>query len=161
MKWLVSLFSFLTFAWMLNDFSHSESSINAQSIEQKLPAVISFEQEQTQLTLEQTWATLKQQHIDKINAAKKPEVKAEENKASGKFLTIGDKQYQLLGVFASSNEPFVLLKAKSQVLKKLIIGQELTDNIILTQITNSKITVKQGERTIDYKLFELSKNNEN
>lgn len=155
MKYLAAFFSLVT---VLNLFSavstNSEISINTEK-QFSVPNKINPIAKQSELNAEKDWlAYLNEVEQPKVVTAKiEPEINS-----PFPALTIGDKNYQLLGIFKQFQQPFILVKGVDTDLVKLQEGDELSEGITLQKITPSAIVILYGDKTINFKLFERSDN---
>lgn len=150
MKYLAVFFSLITVLSLFSSLA-TNNTINANAEKQfNVPAKINPIAELPQLNAEKDWLAY-------INEPEVVVPKAEpEKKPPFPALTIGDKNYQLLGIFKQNQQPFILVKGADTDLVKLQEGDEFSDGITLQKITPSAIIILHGKKTIEFKLFERS-----
>lgn len=153
MKYLAAFFSLITVLSLFGSLN-TNNEINISTEKQfNVPNKINPIAEQPQLNAEKDWlAYLSEPETPKVET---PKVEPEK-KSSFPALTIGDKSYQLLGIFKQQQQPFILVKGVDTDLVKLQEGDELSDSITLQKITPSAIIILHGKKTIKFKLFERS-----
>jgi len=154
MKWFIGFLCLLTVYLLFDGLSLSEKSSADKKHKYTLPQSIDPVKEQRILPVEKEWlAYLQEQEEEKPI----PEVQNEKNhKPPYPTITIGEKNYQLLGIFKKDKHPFVLLKAVNSELIELQEGATLSEGVVLKSITASAITLSQGDELIKFKLFERS-----
>lgn len=158
MKLFIGVLCFLTVFFLFNEISLSEQSIIEKEHIYKLPDNIDPVKELPILPVEREWlAYLQESEVKKTEPEKQPKTT---KKPPYPTLTIGEKNYQLLGIFKKGNQPFVLLKAVDSELIELTEGSTLSEGVVLQTITASAITLSQGDKLIKFKLFERSDHGE-
>jgi len=107
------------------------------------------------LDVEKRWLELqKQADLDKANKL------ANTNKAplnnGDKLFTVGDSSYRLLGIFVNQDKPFILVRKNdgSNTVMKIILGQELSTGIVLSELTSNTIKLQGNDEIFEIKLFE-------
>jgi len=154
MKWFISLLCVLTVYLLFDELSLSQQSAAEKQHEYKLPENIDPVKKQEILPVEKEWlAYLLEPEVKKPVPESQPE---KTKKPPYPTLTVGGKNYQLLGIFKKDDQPFVLLKAVNSELIELKEGATLSENVVLQTITASAITLSQGDELIKFKLFERS-----
>lgn len=154
MKYLAAFFSLVTVLVLFSALP-TNSALNTNTEKQfSVPNKINPIVDKHELKVEKDWLAY-------LNEAEQPKVvtpKIEPTPPLFPALTIGDKNYQLLGIFKQHQQPFILVKGVGTDLVKLQEGDEFSKGIILQKITPSAIIILQGDKTINFKLFERSDN---
>lgn len=160
MKWLSIIFSLITVMSLLNSINENDEIISSASNALRVPESINPIMELPELEVEKDWLAYLKEPVEAPKTEKvENEVKPKPIKSPFPTLMIGDQSYQLLGIFKQNKTPFILLKGANTDLVKLQKGDELSEGVSLLDITSSAITISQGAKTINFKLFELSGNN--
>jgi hypothetical protein len=155
MKWFIGFLCLLTVYLLFDGLSLSAHSSSDKKHKYTSSQSINPVKEQEILPVEKEWlAYLQEQEEEKPapEAAKNNKV----DKPPYPTITIGEKNYQLLGIFKKDKHPFVLLKAVNSELIELQEGAALSEGVVLQAITASAITLSQGDELIKFKLFERS-----
>lgn len=160
MKWLSVILSMLTLYLFGSDFFINNSQNKKTKPVMELAMFIPPKAAVDKLEIEKQWHGLKEQRIAAAKAVLQPDLKAKpEIKAKVlPTLTIAGIKYQLLGIFKTGDNPFILLKTKSEQLKQVPQGTEISPGVILTSVSSDKITLTTTEKTIEFKLFERDNN---
>lgn len=154
MKWLAAFFSLVTLLVLFNSLPQSNVINSESKNEFSAPSKIMLLKKIPELKAEKDWLA----YTKEPEKAEEPTPKVEPvpQKSPYPTLTIGDKNYQLLGIFKQQQQPFILVKGAKTDLVKLKEGDEFSEGITLQKITASAIIILQGEKTIKFKLFERS-----
>ncbi|TMO04188.1 hypothetical protein [Pseudoalteromonas sp. S558] len=154
MKWLAAFFSLITVLMLFNSLPQSNVINSESKNEFSAPSKIMPLKKVPELKAEKDWlAYTKQPEKAEVPT---PKVELKPKKPPYPTLTIGDKNYQLLGIFKQNQQPFILVKGANTDLVKLKEGDEFSEGITLQKITTSAVIILQGETTIKFKLFERS-----
>lgn len=154
MKWFIGFLCLLTVYSLYSDLPFSESSFTEKQQQYELYDNIDPVKKQQILPVEKEWlAYLNEPEVKKPKSEKKPD---KTKKSPYPTLSVGGKNYQLLGIFKNDKQPFVLLKAPNSELIELKEGATLTEGVTLQTIAASAITLMQGDELMKFKLFERS-----
>lgn len=159
MKFLSVVFSIITLLYMSNDLFSSATLSGKEKTYKDIVAFTAPQLYENKLEIEEDWIEKKikpvpnKLSIDKKNSALKNKEEKPKDDAYP-LLKIGGENYQLLGIFLNDDIPFILLKAKSSLVKKVVEGKEISSGIFLKKILANKITLSHSGEIIEFKLFE-------
>lgn len=154
MKWFIAFLCMLTVFVLFDEVYVDEQTSSDKDTNYDVPKNINPIVAQELLPVEKEWLEEFQEKQDvKKEATEQPQKKKESLLPT---LNVGDKNYQLLGIFKQNKQPFILLKAADTELLELKEGDELSPDVVLKKISASYITLLKGEETIEFKLFERS-----
>lgn len=154
MKWLAAFFSLITVLMLFNSLPQSNVINSEPKNEFTTPSKIMPLKKIPELKAENDWlAYTKEPKKAEVSI---PKVEPKPQKPPYPTLTIGDKNYQLLGIFKQNQQPFILVKGANTDLVKLKEGDAFSKGVTLEKITPSAVLILQGEKTIKFKLFERS-----
>ena len=154
MKWLAAFFSLVTLLVLFNSLPQSNVINSGANNEFSVPSKIMLLKKTPELKAEKDWLAYKKEPEKAEEPT--PQVEPMPQKSPYPTLTIGDKNYQLLGIFKQQQQPFILVKGAKTDLVKLKEGDEFSEGVMLQKITPSAVIILQDEKTIKFKLFERS-----
>ncbi|MBU2891940.1 hypothetical protein KO495_01225 [Colwellia sp. D2M02] len=172
MNKLTLVISMITLLWLSSDFweyKSDDSTTDSDMATQVLHTPSELDNEL--LAVEEDWLAI-QASADLAEAEKLALKNVDVADPNENILTIGDNSYNLLGIFMATDNPFILisLRNKSKVSRKsklnhnhsntmkVLLGQEITAGIVLSQLSSDKITLKGAKGTFEFKLFERNSN---
>ncbi|WKD22049.1 general secretion pathway protein GspB [Pseudoalteromonas sp. KG3] len=158
MKWFIGFLCILTVFTLFDELSLSEEVVTEKSHLYKLPNNIDPVKEQKILPVEEEWLAYLQE--TEVKTPEPEQKSTQAKKPPYPTLTVGDKNYQLLGILKKDNQPFILLKAPDSKLIELKEGATLSEGVVLQTIAASAIILSQGGELIKFKLFERSDHGE-
>ena len=166
MKIVTLIISLSTLVCLVISFVNEQQTLTVKQstisqLESIAPAIINNEH----LLVEKTWHQLKADRT-------KPQQNNEKNKSNvnQETLLINDKKYVLYGIFNAQNtskqnnqlksfanespSAFILIKAESEPMQKIVVGAELTAGVTLLTVNTNAISFKTSNEIIKFKLFE-------
>lgn len=149
MRTIACVISFCLLVYLsLDFFDGTGDDINDKSKVDEVVLNIPISISKDSLAIEKKW----QDALKRENLVKE----TEENDAKGKdySLTLGNSNYQLLGIFQEQNSQFVLLKDEKGKLIKLANSNELPGGYTLVEISSNLIAFAVNNERLEYKLFE-------
>lgn len=103
--------------------------------------------------LEQRLVEIKDAELNAINAASTEIAKKTQLKKSKNVISLGDNDYQLIGIFRREGSSFVLIKGDNGVVRRLAKNDELAANIKLVNIETNAVWFDIEKTTKEFKLF--------
>lgn len=149
MKVLAILFSLLMFVMLSIEFFQKNGNyhVPSKSLSYNNKLVIPKVLSEKMLSSELKWEKILQDELSVLV----PNELVETNKNRFK---VGGKSYELFGIFHDDKQLFVLLKNDENEMLKLELGDELSNEFILSEIKNNTIVFVNNNDRVEYKLFE-------
>jgi hypothetical protein len=155
MKLLGMFLSLLTLVTLSLDlFDPNDSASTVKKIDKTITFEIPKKLSKELLATEVKWKNLLSDKDDKVP-------QEDITLALQNALVVGDKNYELLGIFNDEQTFFVLLKNELNEMIKLALGEKLPGEFTLIEINNNTIVFDNNTDRVEYKLFENDNNAKN
>ncbi|GAA6203358.1 hypothetical protein [Thalassotalea sp. SU-HH00458] len=151
MKLLAVFFSLFTLSILILDLDLTSDNMNVHSDEnENFTMIIPKPLPSNELSVESKWIASKKEDVAVVT--EEPVIE------NNNEILLGNKKYDLLGIFKKSKLEFVSFRNEENEVIKLYIGQALPGKYVLTSINENTIVFVNGDKQVKFKLFERKYN---